>query len=162
MPPSTVSTLYESFQPGAEVGTSDWVRVDQEMINRFGDVTLDPDPMHVNPDWARQHSPFGATISFGFLTVALLTNLLHSALRNGPHPPSDSAGYYLNYGFDRLRLLAPVPVNSTVRGHFRVREVRQDARQRIIVTFACEVEIQGSDKMALVADWLSMWVPGQE
>ncbi len=151
--------LFTILKAGQYLGHSQWITVTQNMIDQFGAVTLDPDPMHVDPVWARTHGPFEHTIAFGFLTVSLLTHLIHSTLhtRSGRGPSSE--GYYMNYGFDRLRLVAPVPVESRVRGQFKVLEVRQDASERVIVKFGCEIEIEGNSQPALVADWLTIWIP---
>jgi acyl dehydratase len=154
--PREVSRL-ASFTEGEEIGTSPWVVVDQDMISSFGAVTRDPDPMHVDPDWAREHSPYGQTIAFGFLTVSLLTHMLHGAM--GTSPAEDAEGAYLNYGIDYLRLISPVPVGSRIRGKFDVLETRTDERNRRIFKFGCEVEIEGGERPALVAHWLSIWVP---
>jgi acyl dehydratase len=137
---------------------SDWVRVTQEMIDEFGHCTLDPDPMHVDPEWAAA-GPFGMTISFGFLTISLLSRLMRAALKT-PHARDLSvSGYYLNYGFERLRLVSPVKVNSRIRGHFQVIGREQDEKGRVLSTFHCVIEIEGEERPAMVADWLSLWVP---
>lgn len=143
----------------AELGVSNWVVVDQAMIDGFGAVTLDPDPMHIDPEWAAANGPFGGTIAFGFLTVSLLTHLLHSAM--GTHPGREAAGqgHYLNYGFDRLRLVAPVKVGARIRGRFTKLRQQQDDQGRWLTTFGCVIEIEGADRPALVADWLSIWIP---
>ncbi|MFN3523790.1 MAG: MaoC family dehydratase [Phenylobacterium sp.] len=146
----------------AEVGVSEWVLVDQDMVDAFGAATRDPDPMHVDPAWAAANGPFGGTIAFGFLTVSLLTHLLHSALRTQPNHEAAGQGYYLNYGFDRLRFVAPVPTGSRIRGRFtKLRQV-QDEKGRWLTSFGCVVEIEGAERPALVADWLSLWVPPAE
>lgn len=144
---------------GGVVGVSDWVVVDQAMIDAFGAVTLDRDPMHVSPDWAAEHSPFDETIAFGFLTISLLTALLRSALGEHPAGPAEGSGYYLNYGFDRLRLLTPVRVGSRVRGRFSQLRQVQDEAGRWKTTFGCTIEIEGGDRPALVAEWLCLWTP---
>ena len=154
------ATSRKTAAPGAGQGVllSGWVTVTQQMIDEFAHCTLDPDPMHVDPKWAAA-GPFGTTISFGFLTIALLSKLLHDAL-DIPHARDLSAsGYYLNYGFERLRLIAPVKVGSRIRGQFRVIECKEDGKQRMLSTFHCVVEIEGVEKPALVADWLSLWIP---
>lgn len=94
--------------------------------------------MHVDPDWAATR-PFGQTIAFGFLTMSLLSHLLNQATGIDSSRHNSSAGYYLNYGFDRLRLVTPVPVGSRIRGRFKVADVRQDAKTRTIVKFLAEV-----------------------
>lgn len=141
-------------------GTSGWLVVDQSMIDDFGRVTLDPDPMHIDPEWAAKHSPFRETIAFGFLTVSLLTTLLHQAMGTHSSGRSEAGGHYLNYGFDRLRLVSPVRVGSKIRGRFAKATESRDAAGRLRMTFACTIEIEGDDRPALVADWLAIWVPG--
>jgi acyl dehydratase len=149
---------FHGFEPGQELGTSEWLTVTQEMIDRFGQATLDEDPMHVDPKWAAK-GPFGHTIAFGFLTMSLLTCLVHKVLGTDSSRYDPALGYYLNYGFDRVRLVAPVPVNSRIRGTFKVLEVRPDAQGRSIVKYGVEVHVEGSDRIALAAEWLSCWVP---
>lgn len=150
--------LLLNAQAGQDLGCSDWLPVTQEMITQFGSATLDPDPMHMDPEWARS-GPFGQTIAFGFLTISLLSHLLHRTLGSLSERYDPAQGYYLNYGFDRLRLVAPVPVGAKIRGHFRVAEVRHDERRRKVMKVAVQVEIQGSERVALVAEWLTIWVP---
>jgi len=148
----------QRYSPGEDVGVSDWVKVTQEMIDAFGGATLDRDPMHNDPEWAAR-GPFGRTIAFGFLTMSLLTYLLHRTLGTESSTYDPAQGYYLNYGFDRLRLITPVPSESRIRGRFRVLDVRPDAGARTIVKFAAEVEVEGAQRPALVAEWLTVWVP---
>jgi acyl dehydratase len=153
------------FPNGTSRGVSGWLRVTQELIDGFARYTLDPDPMHIDPAWAARNSPFGSTIAFGFLTMSLLTHLLHDAQGVGgegaaePDPARD--GYYLNYGFDRLRLVAPVPVNSEVRGIFEVRDARIDEKGRHVFKMDCTIEIKDAPRPALVGEWLSVWVPAE-
>lgn len=138
-----------TLQVGQMIGPSEWVTVDQAMISGFGAVTLDPDPMHDDPEWAAANSPFGGTIGYGFLTIALLSHLIRSSIE------LEAAGHHLNYGFNRLRLIAPVPVGARVRGTFRVASIEQDG-PRETLTYAVTVEIEGQDRPALVADWLTV------
>jgi acyl dehydratase len=147
------------FKAGDEVGSSRWITIDQAMISDFGRITLDPDPMHVDADWAAENSPFEGTIAFGFLTVSLLTHMMYSAMKRTPYVDGTVNGHYLNYGFDRLRFVAPVKVGSRVRGHFRMTDRVLDDAGRWRANFHCSVEIEGEDRPALVADWLSVWVP---
>jgi acyl dehydratase len=147
------------FQIGEPIGRSDWIKVSQGMIDGFGESTLDPDPMHIDPDWARRNGPFGGTIAFGFLTMSLLTRLLYSAVGTDSDRDPASQGYHLNYGFDRLRLVSPVPVDGRVRGAFVLKDRRRDEKARWVTTVDCTVEVEGAARPALVADWLSIWVP---
>jgi len=148
-----------ALEPGALIGTSAWLEVTQQMISDFGRATLDLDPMHIDPDWARANSPFGGTIAFGFQTISLLTHLLYSATQTSADRAPAEAGYHLNYGFNRLRLISPVPVGSRVQGAFRLKDRTQDDRQRWISTLDCTVMVEGGERPALVAEWLSIWVP---
>ncbi len=154
----TSPAFLANFIPGRELGSSPWITVTQEMISTFGEVTHDLDPMHVDPEWAAK-GPFNGTIAFGFLTISLLTHMLHGVLGTDPRRHDPTQGYYLNYGFDRVRLVSPVPAGARIRGTFRAGERRVDAKERSILTWQVTVEIEGSDRPALVAEWLSMWVP---
>jgi acyl dehydratase len=147
---------------GERLVGSGWLRITQELIDGFGEYTLDPDPLHVDPAWARANSPYGVPIAFGFQTIALLTRLLYEAqgarARDTAADPS-THGHYLNYGFNRIRLVEPVLVESELRGSFQVAGRRVDDRGRLQLTFDATVEIRGNDRPALVADWLVIWVP---
>jgi acyl dehydratase len=145
--------------PGALIGTSAWLLVPQDMTTDFGRVTLDPDPMHIDPVWARANSPFGGTIAFGFQTISLLTHLLYSATHGSADRAPAVAGYHLNYGFNRLRLITPVPVNIRVQGIFRLKERAVDDKGRSITTLDSTIMVEGRERPALVADWLTIWVP---
>jgi acyl dehydratase len=156
---SKVGERFAALQPGADLGASPWVTVTQSMIDGFGSVTLDPDPMHIDPEWARANGPYDGTIAFGFLTISLLTHLLHSTLGTGHDRDAGHSGHYLNYGFDRLRFVAPVRAGRRIRGRFKVLDCRRDERQRLMTTFDCTVEIEGEERPALSAQWLTVWVP---
>lgn len=136
---------------GQTIGTSRWIDVPQQRITDFGHITEDPDPMHIDPAWAAAHSPYGQTIAFGFLTVALLTRMANDVIRR----PADEVST-LNYGFDRLRLLSPVMVGSRIRGHFVLKELALRSPTQFRANYAVSVEVEGQDKPALVADWLSI------
>lgn len=151
--------VYAQLEVGWEIGDSSWILIDQSMITGFADVTLDPDPMHIDPAWAIENGPYGGTIAFGFLTLSLLTAMVRDALNKRADEQGGQGGHYLNYGIDRMRWLQPVPVNSRVRGKFKVRDNRLDDKGRNIVTFDCEVELEGADRPALVAQWLTLFMP---
>lgn len=147
---------------GLPLGPSHWILVDQAMISEFGRVSLDPDPLHIDPEWAKLHSPFGSTIAFGFLTVALLTTMLHSATKTTVHFDPLTTGIFLNYGFDRMRLISPVPVGSYVRGRFQLDTFETDQKGRLIATFDCLVDIKDQERPALSARWVTLWVPPEK
>ena len=135
---------------------SAWIVIDQNMNSRFGELTLDPDPMHMDAEWAKANGPFGGTIAYGFLTISLLSHLVHLVRGDTGGPRT---GYFLNYGFDRLRLVSPVRIGSRIRGRFVHKSSEPDKKGRILNRYDCSVEIEGEDRPALVAEWLSLWVP---
>jgi len=139
-------------QVGSSVGTSGWVVVDQSMIGSFADVTGDRYFLHVDAERAAA-TPFGCTIAHGLLTLSLLPALAYEVC-----PYVEGARYPLNYGFNRVRFVAPVAVGSRVRGHFILRsaeQVRSDQRQLV---YDATVEIDGHGRPALVAEWLMRYV----
>ena len=131
---------------------SEWLEIDQRRISGFGHITNDPDPLHIDPDYAREFGPYGVTIAFGFLTVSLLTFFHHQAT------PPVASGYALNYGFDRLRLTSTVKVGARVRGAFRLIDAQDRGAGRLLLRYETRVEVEGDDKPALVAEWLVMWI----
>lgn len=145
-------------QLGQEVGVSPWMLVEQARVDAFGAATNDRDPMHLDPEWCARRSPFGGTISFGFLTLSLLTWMSHEALGWSHEDGEGAGGYALNYGFDRIRFIAPVPVGARIRGRFVLRATREVRPGERLNTFEVTVELEGGDRPALVAEWLGLWV----
>jgi acyl dehydratase len=143
---------------GQEVGVSDWLAIDQEMIDAFSRATLDPDPMHVDPAWCARYSPFRRPIAFGFQTISLLTFLSHQALGWMHEDRPEGGGYGLNYGFDRVRLIEPVPVGSRIRARFTLLAHSEPRPGEIRSTLGVTVEIEGRERPALVAEWLGLWI----
>lgn len=135
---------------GEELGTSDWIVVDQERINTFADATGDHQWIHVDPARAAE-GPFGATIAHGLLTLSLLPSFLHQIYR------VDSVRMTVNYGLNKVRLPAPVPVGSKLRATSRLVEAEPvgDAVQALVST---TVEIEGGDKPACVAESILRYV----
>jgi acyl dehydratase len=140
--------------------TSGWILVDQRRIGIFGANTEDPDPHHVDPVFAAAHSPWGKTISFGFLTLSLMTPMLYQVYRY-PLDGDPKDGYPASYGFKDLRFVAPVVVDSRIRGHFTVQEVRERKPGQKLITLSCSVEIEGEARPALTATWESLWLTPQ-
>jgi acyl dehydratase len=133
---------------GREVAVSDWLTVDQERINRFAEVTQDRQWIHVDVDRARQE--IGGTIAHGLLTLSLLPALTESVL------VFEGVTRGLNYGFDRIRFLNPVPAGARIRSRHLLKAVEPKAGG-VGVTQTCTVEIEGAEKPALVCDWLSVF-----
>ena len=135
---------------GQEIGVSRWFEIKQERINQFADVTEDHQFIHVDPERAKQ-TPFGGTVAHGFLTVSLLAPMAFDA-----QPMIRHTAMVVNYGFDRIRLIAPVPAGSRIRGHFVLKEVMDRGPKEIMARTEVTVEIEGGAKPALVADWLGL------
>ena len=135
---------------GKEIGLSGWVLVDQERINRFAEATGDFQFIHVDPKAARA-TPFGGTIAHGFLTLSLASAMSYDAVA-----PLDGVVMGVNYGFDKLRFLAPVPAGSRIRGRFKLLSADDKGSGRWLLKHELTVEIDGADKPALIADWLGM------
>ncbi len=145
--------LYEdgvgSDRQGTLLGHSSWISMDQGRVSAFGKVTDDMDKFHVDPEWSRVNSPYGGTISFGFLTLSMLTRMLNELVAR----PADERAT-LNYGFDRVRLLSPVPVGKRIRGVFSLKRLELRTPVQYLAVFDVVVEIEDEDKPAMVADWL--------
>ena len=139
---------------GQEVGVSKWIEIDQARINAFADATEDWQFIHIDPEAAKQ-TPFGGTIAHGFLTLSLLSAMTYDAV-----PPLDGVAMGVNYGFDKLRFIAPVPAGSKVRGRFKLLSAEDKGGGRWLIKHEVTVEIEGAEKPALIAEWLGMQVVG--
>jgi acyl dehydratase len=135
---------------GSEVGVSDWLTVDQARIDAFADVTEDRQFIHVDPE-AAARTPFGGTVAHGFLTLSLLSRMAADAMLR-----PDGAKMGVNYGFERVRFMAPVRSGGRVRGRFRLDRFEEKRPGRWQFVHHVTVEIEGEDKPALVADWIGM------
>jgi acyl dehydratase len=138
---------------GETEGTSDWMEITQERINAFADVTEDHQFIHVDPEQAAKLSPWGATIAHGFLTLSLLVKL--SATIQQPMERFDGLVMGVNYGFDKIRFIAPVKVNSRIRCTSVLTSVEQKDENTLQYTRTMTVEIEGESKPALVAEWIT-------
>jgi len=136
------------FEPG------EWIEVDQSRINTFADCTEDHQFIHVDEE-AAKNTPFGGTIAHGFLTLSLLSKMAEG---NGIVPENIVMG--LNYGFDKVRFLAPVRAGKRVRANAEIADIQEKDGGRFLIKQAISVEIEGEDTPALVAEWLTMVVAG--
>jgi len=133
---------------------SDWHTIDQLRINEFGRITDDPDPTHIDPEWARTHSPWGGPIAFGFLTISMLTPMVYDVF--DIRFDGSTGRHHANYGFNRLRLVEPVPAGSRIRAHVKVKNVAPRKSGQSLMVLDVRVEIEGRERPALTAEWLSM------
>jgi acyl dehydratase len=136
---------------GTEIGTSEWITVTQPMIDTFAQVTGDEFYLHVDPQRAAA-LPFKGTIAHGFLTLSLLAPMGYQAC-----PYVEGARFPLNYGFNRVRFVAPVPVGRRVRGRFVLRSAEVVSAGQRQLTYDVTVEIEGGSRPALVAEWLTRY-----
>ena len=134
---------------GSTIGVSSWHKIDQPMIDGFANLTRDTYFIHVDPERAKRETAYGGTIAHGFLTMSMLANMAYEAC-----PWIEGTKNGLNYGFNRLRFVAPVPVDSRVRGSF-VLKAFDVLPERWTLTYDVTVEIEGAKKPALVAEWIN-------
>jgi acyl dehydratase len=144
-------TLEELATRLGEARVSDWVTVTQAMIDRFAEATGDDQFIHVDPVRAAQ-TPFGGTIAHGFLSLSLMTRL--AALT--PEPPIAGVRMGVNYGGDKVRFVQPVRSGSRVRGRFTLLKLAERSPGVWERRFAFTLEVEGQDKPAVVAEWISL------
>ncbi|MEM7359624.1 MAG: MaoC family dehydratase [Pseudomonadota bacterium] len=138
---------------GQESGVSDWYEVTQENVNTFADVTLDHQFIHVDPEKAAK-TPFGGPIAHGFLSLSMLSHFAEK----GCGIWIEGATMGVNYGFDKVRFISPVPVGSKIRGRATLLSATEKAPGQFLFKQQVSVEIEGVDKPALMAEWLTMAV----
>ena len=136
---------------GNVVGTSSWIKIDQDMINDFANITMDNQFIHISPERAVKETPFGSTIAHGFLILSLSTKFYNDALKS---LPGEKMG--INYGFDKIRFVSPVKCNDNIRGVFKLQNVKQRSDKEILFSYKLTTEVLGKDKPALVCSWLSL------
>jgi acyl dehydratase len=138
---------------GETIGTSSWREVTQDRIDRFAQVTDDHQFIHIDPERARRETLFGGSIAHGFLTLSLLSTMAYETL-----PTIEGRALGINYGFDRVRFLAPVRAGKRVRAHFTLADVTAREAKQVLLRYAVSVEIEGEAKPALSAEWLTLTV----
>jgi acyl dehydratase len=129
---------------GQHLGKSQWLTIDQARINAFADATGDHDWIHVNPERAKT-GPFGKTIAHGYLTLSMVFALIREVY------VFEDIKMGLNYGIEKLRFPAPVPVDSRIRLDLTLKEAR-DVPDGVQITVGCTIECDASEKPAVVAD----------
>jgi len=149
MPIATLADIRSRV--GEEIGMSGWIALDQARIDAFADTTEDRQFIHVDPAAAAAQAPFGGTVAHGFLTLSLLSRMGAEAMLL-----PEGAAMAVNYGLDRVRFIAPVRSGSRVRGRFVLDSVEQKAPGQWLMRHQVTVEIEGADKPALTALWLTL------
>ncbi|MGV2122897.1 MaoC family dehydratase [Agrobacterium vitis] len=133
---------------GEELGISKWITVDQTMIDAFATATDDHQFIHTDPERAKAETPYGGTIAHGFLTISLLSAMNYDCL---PVIREQTMG--INYGFEKIRLMAPVRSGKRVRGRFVLAGARFRGAGMLMTTYDVSVEIEEERKPALTAIW---------
>jgi acyl dehydratase len=139
---------------GQHLGYSDWLEIDQARIDKFADATGDHQWIHVDPERAKD-GPFGKCIAHGYLTQSLVNMFLPQIME------VQNISMGVNYGADKLRFPAPVPVGSRVRGGGELIRVEQVKNGAVQATVRVSVEIEGSDRPGCVIETISRYVPAE-
>lgn len=139
-----------SIQEGDDLGNSDWITVDQGKIDSFAQATGDLQWIHVDPERCARESPFGMTIAHGLLSTSLMPCVFYDLIALDPTTQT-----LLNYGTDSIRFLEPVRVNDRIRYKVNLQS-KQQKPSGTLFKFACEVEIDGREKPAMVGVFLML------
>ena len=137
---------------GEHLGTSEWVLVDQDRINKFAEATGDFQFIHIDEEKAKL-TPFGGTIAHGFLTLSLIPML--GASTDGPKIAGVKMG--VNYGGNKVRFLSPVRAGKRIRSHVKLLELEEKRPGQWQQTNEVTIEIEGEEKPALIAEWISQF-----
>jgi acyl dehydratase len=148
----TITIVQLQARIGTETGVSRWFEISQARIDAFAEVTEDRQFIHVDPVAAKT-TPFGGTVAHGFLTMSMLSAIAYDAL-----PRVEGLAMGVNYGFDKVRFVAPVRAGARIRGRFKLESLAQRSPTEFQAINAVTVEIEGVDKPALIAQWLSLFV----
>lgn len=149
---SAVTPQKMAEMKGEKLGSSEWILVDQEMINKFADATGDHQFIHVDEEKAKL-TPFGGTIAHGFLSLSLFPVMM--AKSDCPRVEGVKMG--VNYGGNKTRFLAPVRSGKRIRGHFTLLDLEEKRPGQWQQTLEFTVEIEGEEKPALMAEWISQF-----
>jgi len=150
---TAADSLIEFLEPklGSEIHVGPWLTIDQQRIDQFAAVTGDLQWIHTDPQRAALESPFGTTIAHGFLTLSLLPYLTESNHPDYFQRNYPGMMYRVNYGLNRVRFPAPVPVGSKIRAH-TVLQSAEKVGEAVQIVYLITVEIAGRDKPACVAE----------
>lgn len=135
---------------GSVLGVSPWYDIDQPLINHFADITRDDYYIHTDPVRAAE-GPYGTTIAHGMLMLSLLSDMAARAL-----PVCEGFASAVNYGFDRVRFIAPVPCGSRIRATFTLLSLTERGPSQLLVQYRSAIQIDGQHRPAVTADWLCM------
>ena len=152
---SNLQTAFNNLKEleGADQGYGEWFEVDQNRINDFADATIDHQFIHVDPERALEETPFGGTIAHGFLSLSLLVHLTASLPVAIPKMEGQLMG--INYGFEKIRFINPVLAGARIRAQSKISSVELKEPTAVNITRTITVEIEGQNKPAMVAEWIT-------
>ena len=134
---------------GQKLDPSNWIKITQKKIDKFAQLTQDPQFIHIDPIKAKLHSPFEKTIAHGFLVLSFASKFALDVL-----PPIKKKEIRINYGFNKIRFIHPVLVDSKIRGIFTLKNIEKKNDLSLINTYELAIEIQNNQKPAIVTDWI--------
>ena len=149
----SIDELFDNFKGkiGTTIGQSEWININQNLINNFANLTMDNQFIHVDPERALKETPFGSTIAHGFLILSLSTKLFVDVIGE-----IEGEKMGINYGFNKLRFVNPVKSNDMIRGVFKLKEVTRRNPNEILFTHDLTIEIKDVKNPAIVCEWLNL------
>ena len=150
--PNALTVAEFEARIGTVIGISGWHAIDQRRIDSFADITGDNQHIHVDPERAKS-GPFGGTIAHGFLTLSMLSVMSFEAV-----PPVEGASHSVNYGFDKIRFLAPVPSGVEICATFTLAAMEARGKGQYLFRYAVTIHARDAERPALHADWLVLQV----
>lgn len=148
-----MSMNISDLQPGTRLGITPWFKLEQQLFSSFETLTKSNDPLHMDPAWVAKNTRFQSTIAPGFLVVSLLPYFQGQVI-------NERRDFYpLNYGFDRIRWIEPVPVDSRIRAEFVIQDIHDRPDSGKLFKTLVTIEIEGVERPAMVAQWLGVILP---
>ena len=144
---------YMSNRQGDDIGVSEWMQIDQSMIDQFAKVTQDSQFIHLDSKRVKKETSVGGTIAHGFLVLSLASKFALDVF-----PRETEKSVTINYGFDKVRFISPVLTNSHVRGRFILKRVDINRPTELRQVYHLSIEIKESDRPAVVAEWITLTI----
>ena len=141
--------LHYQKKIGQKLDPSNWLQITQKKIDEFAQLTQDSQFIHTDPIKAKLHSPFGKTIAHGFLVLSFASKFALNVL-----PPLKKKEVRINYGFNKVRFIHPVLVDTKIRGIFTLKNIKKKNDLSLINTFELAIEIKNNQKPAIISDWI--------
>ncbi|MDA3904104.1 MAG: MaoC family dehydratase [Desulfuromusa sp.] len=145
-------------QIGQEIHVGPWLKIDQQRIDQFAEVTGDQQWIHIDPERAEKESPYGSTIAHGYLTLSLLPYLTESNHPDFFQKNYPQMKYRVNYGLNRVRFPAPVKVGATIRAKTTIQSA-EEVKGSVQICYLIIIEIEGEEKPACTAEFLARIYP---